>query len=132
MTDHRLSSVAPTSDGRCHTPASLRALDNDLFAILADGEDRSGAAIGYVRRSVAAHADAWEAEVDQMSQSYHTLSVAYNATCKRLETVEKVAKDYMDAPNESVPKVMAHKALAAALAGEDTESSTTAVLRDAE
>ena len=38
---------------------------------------------------------------------------------KRLEKVEKAAKDYMDAPNESVPKVMTHKALAAALAGEE-------------
>jgi len=32
----------------------------------------------------------WEAQVDLMSQSYHTLSVAYNATCKRLEAAEEI------------------------------------------
>ena len=35
-----------------------------------------------------AAADAWEAQIDLMNQSYHTLSVAYNATCKRLEEAE--------------------------------------------
>jgi hypothetical protein len=62
----------------------------DELRELADRLLTGGSNYLLLRNRLYALADAWEAEIDLMNQSYHTLSVAYNATCKRLEAAEKL------------------------------------------
>jgi len=50
----------------------------------------------YCEETLRDHASAWAAdrkELESCKESWHKMSVAYNATCERIEALERVDKD---------------------------------------